>query len=399
MEKKKFFVFFLIILFLSLTLVGFSNTTVGRYLRFGPKSVNHYKVFQYREISSEQPYFKFGETNLESIVKSRFSEVEYGNNQKIGDLDNFLEMTGTTSFIVIYKDNIIFEKYYNNYNRESIVTSFSMANSFTSALIGIAIEEGHIKSVYDSITDYLPELKERDPRFNEIRIIDLLHMSSGLKYEETFDDINAYYSPNLRRLALEKTKILEMPDTRFLHNNYNSLLLGIIIERATGKTVSEYLEEKIWKSIGMEFEGSWSIDAYDFEKMESGINCRAIDFAKFGRLYLNKGNWNEKQIISTGWAVASTAPYLPENNNYYPTKLIFYGHPGYYSLMWWGIKRDDKNYDFYTSGNHGQYIYVSPEKDLIIVRNGISYGKDMKNNNEDWWPVIFYQFADQFPSN
>jgi len=172
----------------------------------------------------------------------------------------------------------------------------------------------------------------------------------------------------------------------------------MIIERSTGRTVSEYLEEKIWKPIGMEFDGSWSIDANDFEKMESGINCRAIDFAKFGRLYLRKGNWNGKQIISTGWSVASTAPYGPENNEYYPNIPIFKEYPGYYSLMWWGIRRDDKNYDFYAAGNHGQYIYVSPEKNLIIVRNGISYGKGMESEDMSWWPIIFYQFANQFPS-
>ena len=94
----------------------------------------------------------------------------------------------------------------------------------------------------------------------------------------------------MRKLALEKIKIEENPGENFLYNNYNPLLLGIIIERASNNSVSEYMEEKIWKQTGMGFKGLWSVDANSFEKMESGINCKAIDFAKFGRLYLRKGN-------------------------------------------------------------------------------------------------------------
>lgn len=397
MYKKKQKLIILVFVVISFIIISYSNTTVGRVLRYGPANVNHYKAFPYSEFSNEEPLFKFGENNLESVVKSRFAEAKYGN-KVVGDLDQFLEKTDTTSFIVIYKDNIIFERYYNGYTRESTVTSFSVAKSFVSALIGIAIEEGYIKSLNDPITDYLPELKERDIRFSEIKIIDLLHMSSGLGYKEPPDDIHTYYAPDLRKLALEKIKIEENPGENFLYNNYNPLLLGMIIERATNSSVSEYMEEKIWKRTGMEFKGSWSVDANNFEKMESGINCKAIDFAKFGRLYLRKGNWNGKQLIPSGWIVASTAPYFPDDKNYYPEKIFFREYRGYYSLMWWGIQREDSSYDFYAAGNHGQYIYVSPDKELIIVRNGISYGKDMDGDNINWWPIVFYQFANQFPS-
>ena len=397
MYKKNQKLIILVFVIMSFFILSYSNTTVGRVLKYGPANVNHYKAFPCREFSNEEPLFKFGENNLESVVKSRFAEAKYGD-KMVGDLDQFLEKTDTTSFIVIYKDNIIFERYYNGYTRESTVTSFSVAKSFASALIGIAIEEGYIKSLNDPITDYLPELKERDIRFSEIRIIDLLHMSSGLEYKELPDDIYTYYAPDLRKLALEKTKIEENPSENFLYNNYNPLLLGMIIEKATNSTVSGYMEENIWKQTGMEFKGSWSVDTNNFEKMESGINCKAIDFAKFGRLYLRKGNWNGKQIIPSGWVVASTAPYFPDDKNYYPEKKFFKEYAGYYSLMWWGIQREDSSYDFYAAGNHGQYIYISPDKELIIVRNGISYGKDMDDDNINWWPIVFYQFASQFPS-
>ena len=118
-----------------------------------------------------------------------------------------------------------------------------------------------------------------------------------------------YYDTDLRSLALS-AKIEEAPGKRFHYNNYNPLLLGIILERTTHKHVSQYLEEKIWKPLGMEAPGSWSLDsdASGFEKMESGINARAIDFARIGRLFLNNGNWNGKQIISEKWVNESTRP-------------------------------------------------------------------------------------------
>jgi CubicO group peptidase (beta-lactamase class C family) len=126
-------------------------------------------------------------------------------------------------------------------------------------------------------------------RYSAITIENLLSMASGLRYveEETpfSDDTKTYYDPNLRSVALSAV-IEEEPGKTFHYNNYNFLLLGIILERATGMPVAKYMEEKLWKQLGMEAPSSWGLDseASGFEKMESGINARAIDFAKFGRL-------------------------------------------------------------------------------------------------------------------
>ncbi len=397
MIKKmlKFVLVFLILFGIFLFALVNSNTIIGRDLRFGDANVNHYKVFPYNSIIASESYFQFEKNYSEELVKDTFRDIQYGNNKKIGDLDLFLEKTKTSSFIVIKDDKILFEKYYNDYDRDSIVTSFSVAKSFTSALIGIAIDEGYINSVYDPITDYIPELKERDERFSQIRILDLLHMSSGIKYDSKVDDRNTYYAADLRKLAIEKTQIGYNPGTKFEYNNYHPLLLGIILERATNKPVSLYLQEKIWKPIGMEYNGSWSTDEYNFEKMESGINCRAIDFAKFGRLYLQNGNWDGKQIISNEWVKMSTEPYFPDTQGYYPDVSLFRDHSVYYSLMWWGVKKDGTGYDYFALGNFGQFIYVSPDKNLIIVRNGMSYGEGMENDDIDWWPIIFYEFANR----
>lgn len=229
------------------------------------------------------------------------------------------------------------------------------AKSFTSALIGVAISEGYIHSVNDPITDYLPELAKRDPAFANITIRNLLMMSSGIKYVEVpffhGDNAKIYYYPDLRYLALEDTHIVVSPGEYFLYNNYNPLLLGMIIERATGSSVANYLQEKIWKPIGMEYPGSWSLDEAGFEKMESGINARAIDFAKFGRLFLHNGDWNGTQIVPAEWIAESTQADTPvDYANYYDDDFIFANGRGYYKYMWWGIQRDAQNYDFMALG-------------------------------------------------
>jgi CubicO group peptidase (beta-lactamase class C family) len=311
-------------------------------------------------------------------------------------LENLLKSTKTSAFIVIQNDHLLYEKYFNGYSRDSVVTSFSMAKSFASALIGMAIDEGHIQSVDDPITQYIPELKSKG--MASVTIRDLLKMSSGIKYREGLlmwgDDAKTYYASDLRSLALNEVKLVEEPGKFFWYNNYNPLLIGIILERATNTPVSQYLQEKLWKPLGMEFPASWSTDSkeHGFEKMESGINARAIDYAKFGRLFLNLGQWEGNQIISEQWVKASTQPN-PEHQEYYryydgdSLSKFFHTDHGYYQYFWWGYQRNKANYDFFAMGKYGQYIYISPSKNLIIVRTGEDWGK------MDEWHKIFYDMA------
>ena len=336
--------------------------------------------------------FYFNEAPADEMVRSVFEQ-----HPDIDDLDSFLEQTRTQAFIVIQDDNILYENYFNGGSRDKMVTSFSVAKSFTSALIGAAIADGYIQSVDDPITDYLPEFAERDPAFAEITIRDLLEMSSGIQYQETdwLDGDNAltYHYPDLRKLAIEETKVIDPPGSYWLYNNYHPLLLGMILERATGMPVATYLETRIWQPIGMEFDGSWSMDSSGFEKMESGVNARAIDFAKFGRLYLNNGQWDGIQVLPAEWVEASTRSVSSrDKGTYYPDHMrIFTDNDAWYGFMWMGIPHDEANYDYRAAGNHGQYIYVSPMANLIIIRNGESFG------NVDW-DHIFFNFASSIVS-
>ena len=359
---------------------------INRLIRWGDADVYDYQKFPERMLETSDSPFEFSLNLDEARVRSQF---EFGSD--IDDFDTFLEDNHTQAFIVIQDDTILYERYFNAARRDSIVTSFSIAKSFTSALIGIAIAEGYLQSVDDPITDYLPELAERDPAFANITIRNLLMMSSGIKYSEPPDNATTYYYPDLRQLALEKTKIVDPPGAYFHYNNFHPLLLGMILERATGTTVANYLQEKIWKPIGMQYTGSWSLDEAGFEKMESGINGRALDFAKFGRLFLNNGSWSGKQVIPAAWVAESTqADTSVDYDSYYYDNFIFADGQGYYKYMWWGIQRDARNYDFIALGNHGQLIYISPKTNLIILRFGESYGEF---GGSQGWLELFYNFS------
>jgi CubicO group peptidase (beta-lactamase class C family) len=275
-----------------------------------------------------------------------------------------------------------------------------VAKSCVSALIGLAIHEGYIQSIEDPITRYLPELAERDPGFNAITIRHLLLMASGLEYQAVRplllngDDPLTTYYPDQRQLALENTRIIDPPGQYFHYQKYHPQLLGMILERTTGMSVTAYLQTRLWDTLGMEFGGSWSTDslASDFEKMETGVNARAIDFAKLGVLYLNGGRWQGQPVLAQAWVDESTQPYFPEEvEGYYPAWFASLPGRGYYKYMWWGMAREGDAYDFAAEGDKGQFVYVSPQKKLVIVRHGIDFGIPTQA-----WLALFYDFASQF---
>ncbi len=385
----------LIVLILAASMLIYPREYVYRMLTWGEIDAYDYlNNFPSRQLYAAPIPFHFDKSLDEDRIGALF-EVHAG----VDDWDAFLETNGTWAFIVIQDGSILYEKYYNGRERDSLATSFSVAKSFTSALIGIAIEDGFVDSADDPITKYLPELAKRDPRFNAITIRHLLLMASGLDFREdrwailNGDGPLTTYYPDQRKIALENTRILDSPGEYFLYNKYHPQLLGMIIERTSGMSVTEYLQDRIWSPIGMEFDGSWSIDSAssDFEKMEAGINARAIDFAKFGQLYLNKGEWDGIQVIPERWVMESTEPLIPANySDYYPDSFLLMPGQGYYKFMWWGMKRDEGRYDFAAEGDHGQFIYVSPHKSLVIVRNGEEWGIPGTK-----WLDTFYRFSSE----
>jgi len=403
MGKKTFRVFTwiliilagIIILALIVSMIIYPPVYVFRLLAWGNSDSFDWQKFPEHPLEAAPDPFIFGEAPDDQVG------VLFADLAGVDSWEAYMEKNQTQAFIVIQDGTIRYEQYFNGTQRDAIVTSFSVAKSFTSALIGIAIDEGYIHSVNDPITDYLPELAQRDSYFNNITIRDLLRMSSGLEYQENRlfglngDDALTTYYPDQRKLALQNTKIVDPPGEYFLYNKYHPQLLGMIIERTTGRSVTEYLQSKVWEQLGMEFGGSWSIDsnASDFEKMETGVNARAIDFAKFGQLFLKEGVWNDQQVVSKAWVAESTQPFLPSDYTaYYPADW-FSGLPGkgYYQYMWWGTASASGSYDFMAAGDRGQFIYISPHSSLVIIRNGIDYGIPF-----DSWFDLFYRFASSY---
>ncbi len=337
-------------------------------------------------------YFSPGSAEDDRNVKQTFEAVFHTDN-----LETFLASTGTKAFLVIQDDRLLYEQYFNGAGRDSEIISNSATKSFVSALIGIAINDGKIRSVDDPVTQYLPELAGRDPRFNQLTIRHLLRMSSGLRYTDYFfftsDSSLSGASPDLRYAALHYTEMVDDPGLHFLYNDFNPQLLGVLLERATGMQVSDYLEQRIWGPIGMEYGASWDVDSQQsgFEMMQGGLHARAIDFVKFGRLYLQHGKWEGQVIVPEAWVSESTREDTTiDREEYFPksywvdfSKNLFYGY------LWWGLSHAQSS-DFYAMGKNGQMIYMSPAKNLIIVRLG------ERGTAESTWYEGAYQFAEQF---
>jgi CubicO group peptidase (beta-lactamase class C family) len=301
-----------------------------------------------------------------------------------GGLEAFLRDTGTLAFVIVDDDRLVYDRYFGDADRRTRHTSFSVAKSFLSTLVGIAIDEGLIGSVADPVTEYVPELLDRDPRFEEITLEDLLSMSSGLRYQEQElplpwgDDIDTYYGTDLRALALEDTEIVGPPGRVWHYNNYNPLLIGVVLERATGTSVAEYMSTRLWQPLGAEVDATWSLDSEvsGFEKMESGLNAAAVDYARFGQLFLHEGEWNGTRIVSRDWVATATAADVSTDPAWH------------YQYYWWlDTERAER---FYALGNFGQYIYVAPDAGAVIVRNGRDWGTDNLT-----WVSVLRGLADQ----
>lgn len=384
----------LVVLFILGGMVVYSPEYVYRTLAWQESDAFDWQKFPFYPLkasSSPQPFPSAPDPRVSGLLADLTGAEDW---------EAYLAANQTQAFLVIHNGQIVYEQYFNDTRRDSIVTSFSVAKSFVSALILLAVEDGSIASLDDPVTDYLPELAARDPRFTDISIRDLLRMASGLEYVEmrpllfNSDDVLTTYYPDQRKIALENTRIIDPPGVYFLYNKYHPQLLGMILERATGRRVTVYLQDKLWEPLGMEYDGSWSTDstASDFEKMETGVNARALDFAKFGVLFLNQGMWRGEQILSADAVRESSGPFLPDGyDSYYPEWFASRPGKGYYNLMWWGFVREDGEYDFAAMGDKGQYIYISPHKDLVILRFGIDYGVPSST-----WVRTFYDFASRY---
>jgi len=378
---RKSILFLLYFLFATLLVVNIWVFASGRtYLykaiqttyfkgKSGP-SIDEYAIFESRIVKAENP--KPWNFSDDFNTKTIPAEIE----------KKMIEME-TVSFLVIQNDSIKFEKYYKDWNTESISNSFSMAKTILSVLTGIAIKEGKIKDVNQKVSDFIPEFRN-DERKN-VSIKDLLTMSSGIGFFEDYVNplaypAEAYYGNDLKKLTLAYPQEVE-PGTRFSYLSGDSQLLAFVLEAATGKKVSDYASEKLWSKINAESDALWNLD--DKDGNEKAFCCfisKARDFARIGKLYQQKGNWSGEQIVDTNYVNESIEPCLIKDTE---------GNIcDYYGYKWW--LNDYKGFKiFYMRGIKGQYVINIPEKNIIIVRLGYKRPAEKHNNApEDFYWAI-----------
>lgn len=383
-----------------------SCTTLRRVIKYGSEDIYDYKIFPSTEVRAGNNPFTFkqsADTTLENLVVNAGTLYKDTVNRTLPD---FLEKDGTIAFLVIRNDSILFEHYYKGHDQSKISTVFSISKSVTSLLTGIAVDEGYIESVHDPVTKYLPELAKKAPEFQQLTIEHLLDMRSGFKFKEDYKGLASlwrfakfYYGNNqLRRIG--NLKFAHEPGSEHEYLSVATAVLGAVVERATGKELGKYLEEKVWIPMGMEYNALWSIDdkKHRATKAYSGLAPTARDLAKIGRLYLNNGNWNGKQIVDSAWVARSVTPnpsnegyqyqwyspcfYVSNNadNRYFPDAASVEERAkaeGYqYYQAWQDPKHPDRwsllvyYRDFYALGIMHQNLYVDPERNIIVVRLG-----------------------------
>jgi CubicO group peptidase (beta-lactamase class C family) len=324
---------------------------------------------------------------VKAAKEQKWNYSKYYNSKTIpSDLEEKFTAMETVAFVVVKNDSMIHEQYWDKFGPDSRSNSFSMAKTFVGMLIGAAIDDGKIKSVDQPVGDFLPQFKEGDN--SKLTIRHLLTMSSGIDFDENYVSpfaypAQAYYGNDLRELTYGY-KLIEEPGKKFKYLSGNSELLAFVIEKATGKTLSDYMSEKIWKPIGAKHEALWSLDREEgVEKAYCCFNSNAPDFARLGQLYLDSGKWNGTQIINPEYVINSVKPadlidYTEGTKN---TK---------YGYAWWIIPDYKGHYIFYARGILGQYIICIPDQKMVVVRLGRKRDKDKTKDH----PLDLFNYLD-----
>ncbi len=329
---------------------GFANTYLkGRVTA----DIDEYKIFDNRTVKAgtSKEWAQGKDYNTKKIPS-----------QYLGDM----ERMKTIAYLVIQNDSIRHEEYWHGYSDTSHTSSFSMAKTFISILVGIAIEEGKIKSLDEPVGNFLPEYEEGDK--SKVTIRHLITMSSGINFDESYINpigfaAEAYYGDDLRKLIFKYDAERE-PGKHFEYLSGNTQLLGFVLSKATGMSVSDYASEKLWKPLEAEHDAYWSLDHKDGdEKAYCCFNSNARDFARIGKLYLDSGRYNGRQIVPEKYVLESIqpAPTMDVKEN---TSNKRYGY------SWWLLPKYKEHNIFYMRGVLGQYIIMIPEKKMTIVRLG-----------------------------
>lgn len=338
-----------------------------RVLQNRTPSAETYKIFPQSIVHKSDSVFHFYRA---SRVRDDLDSLHVldGNNQSVVFTDYF-KNGKLNVFLVIRNDSILYEKYSKGYSDSTLTTIFSGAKSMISIMTGQALAEGKIRSLDDKVTRYIPELKTNSA-FDHITLKDLLDMKSGLEFQDAFggiikaflsDEAKYYYTHDMKA-ELTKVKLVNKPGTVWVYKSIDPILLGWVLEKATGKSVAQFFEDNLWRKIGAQYAASWGLDHKDgLANTASRFQVTAIDFAKIGKLYLNKGNFNGKQVVPEHWVNQSV-----NIGNEKPASAKGWQKSAHHYLWW--IPQEGDAGDFAAEGMLGQRLYVDPKTNTIIVQ-------------------------------
>ena len=296
------------------------------------------------------------------------------------EVTQFLAKTNTTALLVLKDNTITFEDYYLGTQAEDRRISWSTAKSFLSAVFGVAVAQGHIVSLMDPVTKYVPEL--RGSGYDGVSIKNVLQMSSGVKFYENYSDFNSDINRFGRVIAFggsfdefAASLTAERVPGTFLHYvSIDTHVLGMVIRNATGRRFVDYFNETLWSQIGAEDSAVFIADKHQEPMVLGGMNIRTRDFARFGKLYRDGGQWNGKQVIPAQWVIDSVTPDAP---HLIPGKRKSSDLTLGYGYQWWIPENSDR--EFMALGIYDQFIYINQSAGVVIVKNSANI--DFMANN------------------
>lgn len=310
-----------------------------------------------KKISKGDETFRFQkEDNITLAEGFTFEDILYST-------EEFIEDTQTSGLLVIQDDVIKYENYFFEGDENTLFSSNSMGKSFVSALMGIAVSEGDVDSVEDPVGKYIPEFAGTE--LENIPIRACLQMASGIDFDED-TDMSGFSMRTLMGVpamkVISKYGMQEEPYTYRRYLSINTEILGEVITNATGYSLAEYMEKKLWKKLDTAHDAYWTL-SNGTELAMGGLSVSLRDYARFARLYLNEGNYNGEQILPKEWVRDSldvSAEYSKPGANQDAYNVIGYGY------QWWVPEGEEG--EFMAIGVYGQWIYVNPSKQVIIVK-------------------------------
>lgn len=330
-----------------------SNYYLRRALVHLTPKIDQYPIFENRIVKADDPH-------------PWETDAQYNQSDIPEHLQADFEKYGTVAFVVIKDNRLLFESYWKNYSSASLSNSFSMAKSIVALAVGCAIDDGAIRNVNQPVSDFIPEFPGYDGEV--LRIKHLLSMSAGVDFEEAYTSpfsptTKLYYGNDLKQIAYGMKEV-EKPGVNFVYQSGVTQLLAFVLEQATGEQLADYVSRKLWTPMQAEENALWSLDKADgMEKAYCCFNSNARDFARFGQLLLNKGYWNGEKLISASFLEEATTP---------DQSLTFAAHnePNQcYGYQFWQLKYRNMEIP-YMRGILGQYVFVLPEQNAVIVRLG-----------------------------